>query len=296
MRRWWTAVATGVVAALALGGCAVPSGVDRDLADDWPAFAAPVGFVPRAGACHPTVADVGYLSGYQPVDCAAAHRTETLHVGTLTAREADAAAPPRAGSAGVRAAHTGCARQVTRAVGADWRSGRLRLTVVFPSALAWSGGARWYRCDVAEVTDLDEGAVTQRTGSLRGALKPGSPLALGCFNPKLGGGEVQAMRPVACTAKHHAEFVGVYQAPDVSYAEFERASTRTHRACRGLIAAYAKLPDDNTVQYRAGTIIYHPHEQQWRDGDRGVQCFLWVADRALTRSAKGGGGRVLPVS
>ncbi|ATO13752.1 hypothetical protein CO540_07870 [Micromonospora sp. WMMA2032] len=296
MRRWWAAVAAGAVAVLALGGCGAPAGVDRDLADDWPAFAAPVGFVPKADVCHPTVADVGYLSGYQPVDCATTHRAETLHVGTLTGPEAARSAPPRGGSAGLRAAHADCARQVTKAVGADWRSGRLQLSVVFPSAPAWSGGARWYRCDVAEVNDLDDGTVTERQGSLRAALKPGSPLALGCFNPKLVKDDIEAMRPVACTAKHHAEFVGIWQAPDISYAEFQRTSLRAHKACRGLIATYAKVPNDGNMQYRAGTIIYHPYEQQWRDGDRGVQCFLWVSDRTLTRSVRGAGAKALPVT
>ncbi|MDG4801538.1 septum formation family protein [Micromonospora sp. WMMD980] len=296
MRRWWAAVAAGAVTVLALGACNAPAGVDRDLTDEWPVFAAPVGFVPKADVCHPTVADVGYLSGYQPVDCATAHRVETLHVGTLTGPDAGRSAPPRAGSAGIRTAHAECARQVTRAVGADWRSGRLQLSVVFPSALAWSGGARWYRCDVAEVNGLDEGNVTARTGTLRGALKPGSPLALACFNPKLSKDEVRAMRPVACTAKHHAEFVGIYQAPDISYAEFQRTSLRAHKACRGLIATYAKVPNDGNMQYRAGTIIYHPFEQQWRDGDRGVQCFLWVSERTLSRSVRGAGGKALPIS
>ncbi|QLQ35258.1 septum formation family protein [Micromonospora robiginosa] len=296
MRRWWAAVAAGAVTVLALGACSAPAGVDRDLTDEWPALAAPAGFVPEADVCHPTVADVGYLSGYQPVDCATSHRVETLHVGTLTGPDAGRSAPPRAGSAGIRSAHAECARQVTRAVGADWRSGRLQLSVVFPSALAWSGGARWYRCDVAEVNGLDEGNVTARTGSLRGALKPGSPLALACFNPKLSKDEVQAMRPVACSAKHHAEFVGIYQAPDISYAEFQRTSLRAHKACRGLIATYAKVPNDGNMQYRAGTIIYHPFEQQWRDGDRGVQCFLWVSERTLTRSVRGAGGRALPIT
>ncbi|MBQ1070054.1 septum formation family protein, partial [Micromonospora sp. D75] len=115
MRRLWVAVTVSTVAALALGGCAAPAGVDRDLTDDWPAFAAPVGFVPSTGACHPTVADVGYLSGYQPGDCAATHRAETLHVGTMSGPEAERSAPPRTGSAGMRAAHGDCARQVTQA-------------------------------------------------------------------------------------------------------------------------------------------------------------------------------------
>jgi hypothetical protein len=55
------------------------------------------------------------------------------------------------------------------------------------------------------------------------------------------------------------------------------------------------VPDDANVQYRAGTIFYHPYEQEWKDGNRGVQCFLWVSDRSLTRSMKGAGSKALPI-
>jgi len=295
MRRWWTAVAVGATAVLALAGCGVPAGVDRDLTDDWPAFPAVEGFVPEAGVCHATIQDVGYLSGYSPIDCSTSHRAETLHVGTLTGADAGRGAPPRAGSTGIRTARAECDRQVSKAVGADWRSGRLQLSVVFPSALAWSGGARWFRCDLSEVASLDDGSITARSDSLRDALAPGSPLALGCFDPKLSKDDIEEMRPVACTAKHHAEFVGIYPFPDVAYAEFQRNSLRAHKACRGLIATYVKVPNNNDLQYRAGTIIYHPLEEQWKDGDRGVQCFLWVEDRTLTRSLKGAGNKGLPV-
>lgn len=295
MRRWWTAAALGVAAVLALAGCGAPGGVDRDLADDWPALPAAKAFVPEAGTCHATLQDVGYLSGYNPIDCAAGHRSETLHVGTLTGPDADRSTPPRAGSNGVRTARAECDRKVSTAVGADWRSGRLLLSVIFPSAQAWAGGARWFRCDVSEVTSLDDGSITLHSGSLRGALKRGSPLAFGCFNPKLAKDDIEEMRPVACTAKHHAEFVGVYQFPQVSYAQFQSSSVRAHKACRSLIAKYAKVPDNSDMQYRAGTIIYHPLEEEWKDGNRGVQCFLWLSDRTLTRSVKGAGNKGLPI-
>lgn len=295
MRRWWTAAALGVTAVLALAGCGAPGGVDRDLADDWPALPAAKAFVPETGTCHATLQDVGYLSGYNPIDCAAGHRSETLHVGTLTGADADRSTPPRAGSNGVRAARAECDRKVNAAVGADWRSGRLLLSVIFPSAQAWAGGARWFRCDVSEVTSLDDGSITLHSGSLRGALKRGSPLAFGCFNPKLAKDDIEEMRPVACTAKHHAEFVGVYQFPQVSYAQFQSSSVRAHKACRSLIAKYAKVPDNSDMQYRAGTIIYHPLEEEWKDGNRGVQCFLWLSDRTLSRSVKGAGSKGLPI-
>ncbi|MFE9657054.1 septum formation family protein [Micromonospora sp. NPDC006431] len=295
MRRWGTALAVGMTVALALAGCGAPAGVDRDLTDDWPAAPAAKAFLPEAGVCHPTIQDIGYLSGYNPVDCTASHRSETLHVGTLTGPDADRGAPPRAGSTGMRTAHAECDGRVSKAVGADWRSGRLQLSVVFPSPSAWAGGARWFRCDLSEVASLDDRSVTARSASLRGALAPGSPLTLGCYNPKLKKDDIEQMQPVACTAKHHAEFVGVYQFPDITYAEFKRTSLRAHKACQGLIAKYVKVPNNSDMQYRSGTIIYHPFDEEWTNGDRGVQCFLWVSDRTLTKSLKGAGSKALPV-
>ncbi|MEH1100743.1 septum formation family protein [Micromonospora sp. CPCC 205561] len=295
MRRWWTAAAAGAVAALALTGCAAPAGTDRDLTDDWPGPAAPQAFVPAAGVCHVGAQDVGYLSAYHPVDCAQSHRTETVHVGTLTGAGADRSTPPPAGSEGMRAARGECDRKVNEVVGGDWRAGRLAVGVVLPSPQAWSGGARWFRCDLSEQTSLDEAGPKTRTGSLKGALTGAAPLAHRCFNPKVRADDIREMTPVSCTSKHRAEFVGVWQAPETSYDAFTRDNMKVHRACLTLIAKYAKVPDNGDLRYRAGSIYYHPHEREWRNGNRGVQCFLWV-DRNLTRSMRGAGTKGLPVT
>ncbi|MEU4774394.1 septum formation family protein [Micromonospora sp. NPDC023644] len=296
MRRWWTAATVGAVAALALAGCGAPAGTDRDLTDDWPAPAAPQAFVPAAGVCHAAVQDVGYLTAYHPLDCALSHRTETVHVGTLTGAAADRATPPPAGSAGMRVARAECDTKVGEVVGGDWRSGRLGLSVVLPSPQAWGGGARWFRCDLSEQTSLDEASPKARTGSLKGALTGAAPLAHRCFNPKVRADDVREMVPVPCTSRHRAEFVGVWQAPDTTYDAFRRDNLKVHRACRTLIAKFARVPDNGDLQYRAGSIYYHPFEQEWRNGNRGVQCFLWVSDRSLTRSMKGAGTKGLPVT
>ncbi|MET8308024.1 MULTISPECIES: septum formation family protein [unclassified Micromonospora] len=296
MRRWLAAVAVGAAVTLALAGCGAPAGVDRDLIDDWPAPVAAQQFVPAADVCHHSSQQVGFLTGYNPVACTEAHRVETVHVGTLTGPGAERGTPPPAGSAGMRTAQAGCETEVSKAVGADWRSGRLGLTVVLPSPPAWAGGARWYRCDVTELASIDDTAVDLRTGSLRGALTGAAPLAYRCFNPKLVKDDIDAMEPVSCTAKHHAEFVGIWRAPDISYAEFNRTTKRTHRACQTMTAKYVKVPDNAELDFRAGTIYYQPYEQEWKNGNRGVQCFLWVSDRNLTRSLKGAGTKGLPVT
>ncbi|WP_410814278.1 septum formation family protein [Micromonospora sp. 067-2] len=296
MRRWLAAVAVGVAVTLALPGCGTPAGVDRNLVDDWPAPVAAQQFVPAAGVCHHSSQQVGFLSGYNPTPCTEAHRVETVHVGTLTGPGAQRGTPPPPGSPGMRAAQDGCDKEVNKAVGADWRSGRLGLTVVLPSAPAWTGGARWYRCDIAELASIDDTAIDLRTGSLRGSLTGAAPLAYRCFNPKLVKDDIDEMVPVACTAKHHAEFVGIWRAPDISYAEFNRTSKRTHQACQTLTATYAKVPNNSQLDFRAGTIFYQPYEQEWGNGNRGVQCFLWISDRDLTRSLKGAGTKGLPVT
>ncbi|MEU5907416.1 septum formation family protein [Micromonospora sp. NPDC047527] len=296
MRRWLTAVVGGAAVAMVLAGCGAPAGVDRDLTDDWPSPVAAQQFVPTAGVCHHSSQQVGFLSGYNPMDCGESHRVETMHVGTLTGPGADRATPPLPGSVGMRAAQDACETEVSKAVGADRRTGRLTLTVVLPSAPAWAGGARWYRCDVAEIASIDDTAVDLRTGSLRGALTGAAPLAYRCFNPKLVKDEVEEMVPVSCTAKHHAEFVGIWQAPDISYTEFNRATKRTHRACQSLTAKYAKVPDNSQLDFRVGSIYYQPYEEEWKNGNRGVQCFLWISDRDLTRSMKNAGTKGLPVT
>lgn len=294
MKRRWL-VLCGTVVTLALGGCVTPpAGTDGDLVDDWAPISAATVFTPEASTCHSFVARVGYLDGYAPVPCDQAHKVETLHVGTLTGAAAKGVEPPAAGSAGMRAAHTTCHREATRALGADWRTGRIGLSVVLPSPAAWTGGARWFRCDAAEIRSMDDPSVVSRDTGLAGALKGTSPLRHTCFNPTIEDDRVTEMAPVACTRRHHAEFVGVWVAPDTSFAAFQKNQRRVRDGCGGLIAAYAKVPRSE-VRYRTGTIWYHPQESEWRNGNRGVQCFLWISHRNLTRSMKGAGRAGLPM-
>ncbi|RKN40231.1 septum formation family protein [Micromonospora endolithica] len=296
MRRWLIGVVLGAATALALGGCGdPPAGTDGDLTDDWTTIAAPAAFTPEAGTCHSQVQDVGYLSSYGPIGCDVPHRVETLHVGTLTGAAAQTDKPPAPGSAGTRTAYAACHREVNKALGADWRTGRVGVTVVYPSPAAWTGGSRWFRCDATEVRGVDDPSVVLRTGSLKGALTGAAPLRHGCYDPVMKGDAVTEMKAVACTSRHRAEFVGVWVAPDTSYAAFDRAEAKAHRACLSLVASYTKVPRSD-VQFRIGSIYFQPYEQDWRNGDRGVQCFLWADDRTLTRSVKNAGTKALPRS
>ncbi|MEJ3746698.1 septum formation family protein [Actinomycetes bacterium KLBMP 9797] len=78
------------------------------------------------------------------------------------------------------------------------------------------------------------------------------------------------------------------------YADFTRNAARVHAGCRGVVAAFAKVPNDAKLGYRAGTIYYGPDRDEWTRGDRGVRCFLWV-DRDVKRSMRNAGPTALPV-
>lgn len=295
-RRWLTVTGLFAATALALTGCGLPGGVDGNLVDDWAAAAEPVGFVPEAGICHPTFEDVGHLHAYRPVDCTQAHAIETVHVGTFTGSDGAGTAPPETGSTGMRTARADCEKRINELLGAPWRSGPMDVAVVPPSEAAWTGGARWYRCDAGQLRGLREDGYLTRTGTLKGALGDSSELLYGCFEPKVSNDLIEDMKQVPCTTKHRSEFVGIWNAPDSSYTAFDRNTDRPHSECRKLVAKFAKIPNDSDLEYRVGTIFFQPTESEWEDGSRGVQCFLWNSEKQFTRSMKGAGTNGFPIN
>lgn len=289
-----------LVAALSLvTACGKPGGVDGRVADDWPAFAAPTGFTPQAETCHlAAYAAEGPREAYAPIDCNLPHRTETVYVGAYQLPASEAPRPPAAGSAGSRAAYRDCDLKTTAYVGAPWRLGRLWVQVTHPTPAAWTGGARWYRCEVVEVGSIeDDGAPVQRSGSLRGALKAGaSGLRLACYAIQLdAAGAITTMPVSACSARHNAEFVGIWQAGDLPYPTKDAHWKKFHEGCRSVIASYVGVPVDDDLEFRAGVVSLPGGEDVWAAGDRAVRCYLWLDSAKLTSSLKGRGPAALPV-
>jgi hypothetical protein len=298
MRRWIIAVALGGVTALMLSGCGNPAGVDGDLVDDWTTVSEPKPFIPPAEVCHSgDFADVAYLSSFNPVDCASAHRLETVFVGQFTGGAASASSPPAKGSAEIKAAYAECDAKTKEYVGGDWRNGRLWLGVVLPSAQAWGGGSRWFRCDVTEVTNVeDNGDTTSRSGTVKGVLKSASPLKLACYQVKLArDSSIDTMPASECTKDHNSEFVGVYMAPDGAYPSKSADWEKLHNECRKIIAKFAGVPNDGNLKYRTGVVSLPGNEDEWKGGNRGVRCYLWLSERKVNRSLKGAGPNGLPI-
>ncbi|MFC7550330.1 septum formation family protein [Plantactinospora sp. GCM10030261] len=296
MRRVMAGVAV-LLSGLVLAGCSAPAGLDGDLVDDWKPVTEPVAFVPPTGVCYPDdFAETAYLTSFNPVDCGSSHRVETAHVGSFTGAVAERTAPPEQGSGDIKPAFAECDAKATAYVGDNWRSGRLFLGVATPSPAAWGSGARWFRCDLAEVDDEDDGSPVTRSGSLKGALAGASRLRLGCFGVKLDNkGELFDVTPAECTAKHNSEYVGVWPAPELPFPKRDRDYEPLYAGCRSVVAKYVGVPDDRNLQFRTGVLTLPPTEEQWQMGNRGVRCYLWLRNRDLTKSLKGTGQSGLPI-
>ncbi|MCY1142318.1 septum formation family protein [Actinoplanes sp. Pm04-4] len=282
MRRWAAAVA-GVLM-LALTGCSDrPGGVDGDLTNGWAPPPAAQQFRPAAAQCHADLVDEGTIDDYAPVACRGPHRAETVAVADLP----ELPAGERRGRA-----FRECSKRVTTFLGGDWRTGWLVLQPVLPSAAAWTGGARWYRCDLAQ-TSPSGGDLVRRSGSLKGALAGAGQIRMTCADPSVVGERVVAMRPVACAGRHTAEFAGVFESKRAAVAALTAAEME--KGCHSTIARFTGIPDNGSVRHRVGWLGFPPDAASWKLGDRAVRCFLWLNGELMTGTYKNAGTRKLKI-
>ncbi|MDT5038079.1 MAG: hypothetical protein QOE03_3264 [Micromonosporaceae bacterium] len=300
MRRIRTAVALGFVAVLLVSGCAGarPPGVDGNLTDGWPTMPDPTLPVPADHACYaPSDPSSRTYQLPAPVGCDTRHTLETIHIGMITGDDAAGDLPPPAGGPAQQREYGDCANVARDFVGDDWRTGRIGLDVVLPTAAQWDADARWYRCDLVEFTDLDSYEVAERTASLRGALAGARPLALTCFAVTTKADAVDTMGAVDCGTGHNGEFAGVWEAPPGGYPADDAQREKTELAgCRSVVASFAGVPNDDKLRYRVGQITFGFGKGDWDLGNRGVRCYIWMDGKNLTRSLKGAGTGALPIN
>jgi hypothetical protein len=243
--------------------------------------------------CHPAALAATGTTATGTVDCTAAHGAETVHSGELTVAEL-----PAAGTPAYTTAWTECDQRASAHLGDDWRTARLQLGVVLPAAAEWAGGARWFRCDVEEISLIGpDGRGVQRKGGLAGALEaPDAPLRLLCNRVHVDAKrKVVNVPPVPCAEKHNGEFVGVWAATKATYPTKTEDYLPLLDGCRERIAAYAGVPRDEWLKTRSDVIPVPASAAGWKAGDRGVRCYLYLNDRQVTGSLKGVGDRGLPV-
>lgn len=279
-----------LVGALAACSSAQVPGTDGDLVDDWGGVPAARGYTPEAGVCHQNFpSSVGAIWNFHPVDCAAGnHYGETVYVGQLGGVVAALPSPPKPGDATLIATWRDCDRQATAFVGRTWSDGRLDLQLVLPTETAWTSGARWYRCDLTEITDVYKYVAKSRYGSLKGKLDPA--MLLGCFAVTSKGMSINDNTAVSCTSKHNAEYVGSIWSNLPAYPTKDSDFQKLFNACFTKIDRFmgSNNVDLGTYVARAGT------DQEWRAGYRVIRCYLWLNKKSMSKSANGSHGRGVP--
>jgi hypothetical protein len=288
MRRWAAALTCASVLALAAGCTSGPAGVDGDLNDDWPALPAAQQFRPADHTCHDKLTRSVSPDDYAPIPCDQAHVAETVAVGDLPAASGLARPADGAGRAFQQ-----CTKQANAFLGADWRTGWLILQPVLPSSAAWSGGARWYRCDLAETSPVD-GAVVDRTSTIKAGLQaPGSTLRMACADPTIKDEQVTEMHPVTCSKAHTAEFAGLW--PTTARSADDLSTSALEKGCDATIAKFAGVPDNSSITARVGWLGFPPDQTSWQSGDRAIRCFLWLNGEKMTGSYRRAGPSKLKI-
>ncbi|GIF17413.1 hypothetical protein Ate02nite_01430 [Paractinoplanes tereljensis] len=274
-----------VLACALVSGCGnLPAGVDGDLTNDWKPLPAATAFRPATGACHAELTQTGTIDNYSPVACTESHLVETVAVADLGAVTTLDAGLPQAFAA--------CSKQATAFLGADWRTGWVVLQPVLPGKQAWAGGARWYRCDVAETSPVD-GALVRRTSSMKGTVKGSGKLRMTCANPTIKGDSVTEMHPVACASTHTAEFAGLFES--TAKRSSDVSSDALADGCDRAIAKFAGLSDDSSLASRIGWLGFPPDDTAWQMGDRAIRCFLWLNGEKMNGSYRNAGPAKLKI-
>src|SRR5688572_19932910 len=199
-----------LVAALMLTGCG-----ERDSGmGEWPPMPEGSLVVPAVGQCHDFLGfkastQSGVISTPTRCELRRSHQ-EVVYVGTFSGDVARQPAPPAEGSPGRRAAYEGCQPAITEYLGGDWHTARVWMTLVLPTEAAWRAGARWFRCDLAELyASAFRQLVADASKTVKDGLRGNRRLAITCiFHGEYGG-----VDEAGCDERHAGEFAGTYTAP-----------------------------------------------------------------------------------
>ena len=288
MRRGWVLAVVGV-AVLALAGCGKPGGVDGNLTNAWPALPAAKTPVPKVGVCYPNEYQTTWYGDFdKAVDCASAtHQTETVSVGSFSGADADRSAPPLAGSAARKTAYAQCQKGANEYLGGDWQSAKVTIGLVLPDDKAWTGGARWYRCDAIQFTDSGLEDVATK-GTVKAGLAGAKPLAINCLIVNDDGkNSVTGTEDADCDKPHNGEFAGIYTAPDGAYPADQTARRKlANDGCEATVAHFLGFAGDKALTRYMGWMAVGFSEDQWNLGDRTERCFALAFNGTTVNGAR----------
>lgn len=274
--RSFAVMAVVLVAAFGLSACAgLPPGVDGDLTNSWPAMAQAKVSVPASGVCYHETTTGNAVGDEITVPCTGVHLTETVFVGAFTGADADRSSRPADGTPALANAYSQCRKGATDYLGDDFKMGMLDLDLVLPTGNAWTGGARWFRCDIDRYTDLDysqldDNASTSAKDGLRGAR----PLGVTCLIVTDDGKDsITGQKPIDCAQPHNGELAGLYTAPDVPLpTDKTAAENMASKGCEAVVAKFLGLPGTAVDNPVLGWGYGNFSAERWQLGDRTVRC------------------------
>ncbi|GIJ52439.1 hypothetical protein Val02_93250 [Virgisporangium aliadipatigenens] len=280
---------------LALPGCAAkPIAGDGNLVDDWQAVLEATVAPPPASACYTSPGGrAGGISvnGLPAVACAEEHTVETFKVAELPENMAGLPSAPAPDSADARLLFADCEHSAKQFLGDEWFTGRLYLYASLPSTRHWDGGARYYRCDLAETKSLLN-TLVPRKGSLKGALTDKKPLAATCYEyVDVTDGAAKDLAAVDCLKPHDAEFAGTFlPVGDAMPAEGTAQEEVGFPGCTDVVATYLTGEKESMM---VGVLYWGFSARDWGRGDRRLRCYATAPEgKRMLDSVKGIGNGV----
>jgi hypothetical protein len=277
---------------LAAAACGKPAGVDGDLVNHWPAMGKAETPVPVVGACYDTEFETTWSGPFDTVPCTETHQTETSYVGAFTGDDAGRSSPPGSDSQSRKTAYLTCADKTADYLGGDWHTAYVWMGLVEPSPEAWTGGARWFRCDLMKTTDVEH-TTTSSDSSLKDGLRGTAPAAITCINTVESNDQVQSETPANCATAHNGELTGVITGSSVTYPGDTAAQNQADSGCEASVAHYLGLSGSKDTNSAVGWLFFWPRETQWDSGDRAITCYAYAftSSKKMTGSVKGLGNK-----
>jgi hypothetical protein len=262
-----------VFVAAGLAGCAsTPPGVDGDLTNGWATMPVAKVAVPVVGVCYPDRITDTWIGDFTTVPCTDTHQTETVFVGSYPT---GGTAPPTEGGQDQANAYGQCQKGATAYLGGDYHTGSLELLLLQPSSAAWTGGARWFRCDIVRFSDAHLDTIDRSAGSVKGGLSGSRPLAVTCKTATEDGkGSISSEELTDCAKPHNAELAGLFTPPNLPWQDSETARDDIgSKGCEAVVAKYLGFTGTEVDNQYLGWEYSDFSQHQWSIGDRTIQCF-----------------------
>jgi hypothetical protein len=279
-----------ISSALVLTACAsTPAGVDGDLLNGWGAAPTPASVLPVAGDCY-SETDGNMLTN-TPTPCAQTHLIEVSHVGTFIDADAAGQTVPAANSSAIKGAYGACVSASKTYLGADFHSGMMTLQVATPDQDAWSGGARWFRCDLSAIISLDDPVATTANAQFKGELATSktSALRLTCVDWTDHSDYIDAFKQADCAKSHNGEFVGAYAASAGTEYSDTTFQNLAQSGCESMVTKYLGLSGSRDESNTVGWAWSNTDEDAWAGGDHNIRCYAaaFTHDSKFIGSVKG---------